>query len=129
MLANGGYLVQPRLISDQNRHKYLQKYRVASTESTAYLLNLLHEIVYDRGGTGYMARVKDVDVGGKTGTSKKAEKGGYADKRYAALFAGIAPIKHPKYVVVVMIDEAQGEDYGGGIAAAPVFSSLIKILL
>ena len=41
---------------------------------------------------------------------------------YVALFAGIAPVEDPRLVTVVVINEPQGESYGGGSAAAPVFS-------
>jgi cell division protein FtsI (penicillin-binding protein 3) len=34
----------------------------------------------------------------------------------------MAPIDNPRFVTVVVIDEPQGEAYGGGAAAAPVFA-------
>jgi cell division protein FtsI (penicillin-binding protein 3) len=61
-------------------------------------------------------------VGGKTGTVHKVGQGGYLDDQYVALFVGVAPIDAPRFVTVVVLDRPQGDDYGGGAAAAPVFA-------
>jgi cell division protein FtsI (penicillin-binding protein 3) len=73
-------------------------------------------------GTARRARVPGYRVGGKTGTVHKVGADGYDEKRYIALFAGIAPIDDPRLVTVVVINDPQGDDHGGGSAAAPVFS-------
>ena len=52
--------------------------------------------------------------------------GGYAEDRYVSLFAGMAPARNPRLVAVVMIDEPGGEDYYGGLVAAPVFSRIMS---
>jgi cell division protein FtsI (penicillin-binding protein 3) len=64
-------------------------------------------------------------VAGKTGTVKKSVAGGYAEDRYIAVFAGMAPASHPRLVTVVVIDEPSNGDYYGGLVAAPVFSSVM----
>ena len=55
----------------------------------------------------------------------KVGPGGYQDK-YVALFAGVATIDDPRIVTVVVINEPQGEDHGGGSVAAPVFSRVTE---
>ena len=45
------------------------------------------------------------------------------------LFAGIAPVEAPRYVTVVVIDEPSGDLYGGGSAAAPVYSRITREVL
>jgi cell division protein FtsI (penicillin-binding protein 3) len=65
-------------------------------------------------------------VGGKTGTVHKVGPQGYIDDQYVALFAGIAPIDNPRVVTVVVINDPKGDAYGGGSAAAPVFSSVTR---
>ena len=42
-----------------------------------------------------------------------------------ALFAGMAPSRDPKAVVVVIINEPLGQAIGGGDVAAPVFSRIL----
>ena len=66
-------------------------------------------------------------VAGKTGTVKKASKhGGYTKKKYAAVFAGFAPVSDPKLAIVVMIDEPSNGVYYGGLVAAPAFSEVMS---
>jgi cell division protein FtsI (penicillin-binding protein 3) len=65
-------------------------------------------------------------VGGKTGTVHKVGPEGYIEDQYVALFAGIAPVNDPRIVTVVVINEPQGKNYGGGSAAAPIFSTVTE---
>ena len=82
------------------------------------------ETVTETGGTATRARVDAYRVAGKTGTSHKAEAGGYAEDRYFSIFAGLAPATNPRVVAIVTIDEPDG-DYFGGLVAAPVFSKVV----
>ena len=83
------------------------------------------EAVVEPGGTGRRAGVDGYRVGGKTGTSRKSEAGGYSQDRYHSVFAGLAPMSDPQLAVVVVIDEAGGDAYYGGVVAAPVFSDIV----
>jgi cell division protein FtsI (penicillin-binding protein 3) len=65
-------------------------------------------------------------VAGKTGTSQKAGVGGHSDDRHAAIFAGFAPATQPRLVVIVVLDEPQGDLYYGGEIAAPVFANIVS---
>jgi cell division protein FtsI (penicillin-binding protein 3) len=96
--------------------------RVISAE-TAHELTTMLEAVVSPGGTGQRAAVRNFHVAGKTGTSRKAAGGGYS-KDHSAIFAGFAPASQPRLVVVVMIDEPQGDVYYGGDVAAPVFANV-----
>ncbi|MDF1831305.1 MAG: penicillin-binding transpeptidase domain-containing protein [Porticoccaceae bacterium] len=80
--------------------------------------------VIEKEGTGTRAAINTYDVAGKTGTSHKVGAGGYQKDRYVGLFAGIAPAEKPRLVTVVVIDDPRGEDYYGGLVAAPVFSKV-----
>lgn len=99
--------------------------RVISPEIAAQLLSMLHQVTSDD-GTARKARVPGYEVGGKTGTVHKVGLRGYEDKKYVALFAGIAPIDDPRIVTVVVINDPKGALYGGGAIAAPVFSETTK---
>ncbi|MCY4470821.1 MAG: penicillin-binding protein 2 [Thiotrichales bacterium] len=90
----------------------------------AQILGML-EAVVEPGGTGRRARVAGYRVGGKTGTTRKSEAGGYSEDRYHAAFAGLAPMSDPRLSVVVVIDEPGGDEYYGGAVAAPVFSDIV----
>ena len=88
------------------------------------LLAMLKTVTED-GGTATRAQVVAYSVAGKTGTVHKAGVGGYADDRYMAVFAGVAPASNPRIVTVVMIDEPNLDKYHGGEAAAPVFARVV----
>jgi cell division protein FtsI (penicillin-binding protein 3) len=70
------------------------------------------------------AAVHGYRVGGKTGTVRKPEPGGYSQDRYQSLFAGMVPMSDPRLVIVVIVDEPRGERYYGGDVAAPVFAEI-----
>jgi cell division protein FtsI (penicillin-binding protein 3) len=76
-------------------------------------------------GTAPDARITGFRVAGKTGTVHKSVAGGYSDKQYLSVFAGMAPASDPRLVMVVMVDEPSGSKYYGGQVAAPVFSRVI----
>jgi cell division protein FtsI (penicillin-binding protein 3) len=99
--------------------------RVISRETAAQLLAMLHSVTMED-GTARKARVPGYEVGGKTGTVHKVGLRGYEDKKYVALFAGVAPIDNPRIVTVVVINDPKGALYGGGAIAAPVFSETTR---
>jgi len=86
------------------------------------------EGVSEKGGTAPKAKIEGYRIAGKTGTSRKAEAGGYGDD-YVAVFAGLAPASNPRFAIAVMINEPQGDRYYAGDVAAPVFSSVMKSTL
>ena len=77
-------------------------------------------------GTAPKAQTMGYSVGGKTGTARKQEGKGYADKKYRAWFVGLAPIEQPRIVVAVMVDEPSNGVFYGGLVAAPVFSETVQ---
>jgi cell division protein FtsI (penicillin-binding protein 3) len=93
---------------------------------TAKDLTLMMEAVVSPQGTGYRAAVRNFHVAGKTGTTHKAGVGGYDADRHGAIFGGFAPASDPRLVVVVMVDEPQGDAYHGGDIAAPVFANIVS---
>lgn len=92
---------------------------------TARRVRAMMESVIMKDGTAYEARVDGYRVAGKTGTAKKAGAGGYVDKAYQAVFAGMAPASDPRLIIVVMIDEPSAGQYYGGVVSAPVFSKVM----
>ena len=95
--------------------------RVFDARLVRQVLDMMEAVTGDT-GTAPKARVPGFRVAGKTGTSRKVGARGYDDERHVALFAGIAPVSDPRIVMVVVINEPQGEARGGGVVAAPVFS-------
>ena len=99
--------------------------RVISESVSAQVLEVLHAVTGEH-GTARKAQVDGFQVAGKTGTVRKVGPGGYIEDSHVALFAGLAPVEDPRVVTVVVINDPQGEDYGGGAVAAPVFSAVTR---
>ncbi len=95
---------------------------------TARAVRKMLETVVTPEGTARRAAVEGYRVAGKTGTSKVADtvNGGYLDKTYRALFAGIIPASEPRLVMVVVIDEPNAGEFYGGAVAAPVFARVME---
>ncbi len=79
----------------------------------------LWKVVNEDGGTGGRARLKNVQVAGKTGTAQAADRG---HKDNIAWFACFAPYDNPKYVIAVMV---QGGEHGGSVAA-PIADRILE---
>lgn len=124
-IANEG--IKPGLKVVQGFDSLEASERVFSEQTATSVLHML-EAVTEPGGSGTKAAVPGYRVAGKTGTSRKAVSGGYGEE-YVNVFAGIAPVSKPKFVVVVVINEPGGDFYYAGDTAAPVFSSIMSDVL
>ncbi len=130
-VANGGILMRPyvtrKIVSPQGQvlvENQPQIVRRAISEKTAKLLASMLRDVTTEGGTGVAAKVDGFDVAGKTGTAQKAERGVYSKKRVAS-FVGFVPAENPRLVSLVLIDEPEGNVYGG-VVAAPAFRNIAQ---
>ncbi|MCO8098646.1 penicillin-binding protein PBP3 [Acinetobacter indicus] len=88
---------------------------------------LMMEAVTLPGGTARQANIPGYRVAGKTGTAHKlrADRKGYSQNEYRALFAGIAPVSDPRLAMFVVVENPTGQYYGG-LVAAPVFARVMQ---
>lgn len=121
VLANGGIL---RPVSFVKTEEIAKGKRVYSSDVMKQVLTMMEGVVKS-GGTAQQAAVVNYTVAGKTGTVKKAAGGGYAEDSYLSLFAGVIPASKPRLAMVVIVDDPQGDEYYGGLVAAPVFSEVM----
>ncbi len=124
--ANGG-IYKPVSLLKVDENEDVPGVRVISADIAASVTRMLEAVVTPgEGGTGTRAYVPTHTVAGKTGTAwyYDVQRGAYDDENYISLFAGFAPVSNPKIVTVVTIHEPQGEEYGGGQVAAPVFANI-----
>ncbi|NIR28610.1 MAG: penicillin-binding protein 2 [Gammaproteobacteria bacterium] len=96
------------------------------SERVSLAVRTMMENVVSVEGTGRRAAISGYRVAGKTGTARKSVDGGYAEDRYIAVFAGMAPASAPRLVAVVVVDEPRNGDYYGGVVAAPVFAEIMQ---
>jgi cell division protein FtsI (penicillin-binding protein 3) len=130
-VANGGTLVQPRLVKAEfdaegrevRRIQPRAVRQVVSPETARTLTRLLVQVVDD--GTGRLAAVPGYAVAGKTGTAQKLDPatGRYSRAPGVLSFAGFVPADEPRLVMLVLLDEPKTERWGSE-AAAPIFSAI-----
>lgn len=130
VIANGGQLMKPYIVQEiRDKFGYtIKKFqpsminKVISVDTSNRVKDILKDVVED--GTGKLAKIKDINVAGKTGTSQKLEPNGtYSHSKFIASFMGFAPVEDPIVAIVVMVDEPHPY-YFGGVVAAPVFKNV-----
>lgn len=143
-IANGGWVMTPHLVR-QVKEMNLQRVggegrvikesspqvrRRAVSEGTAREMVRILEGVVSKSGTGGLAAIPGYAVAGKTGTAQKFDPatGRYSSHRFVSSFVGFAPAEDPAVAILVMIDEPEGEAWGGSVAA-PVFSAIGREVL
>jgi cell division protein FtsI (penicillin-binding protein 3) len=120
-IANGGILRPPHIVENVGSRpaRKPQGRRIMSATTAASVRRML-EGVLGPGGTASGAAIPGYVLAGKTGTAEKPdEHGGYSETRFVSSFVGFAPAERPKLLVAVMVDEPQGDIYGGTVAAPP----------
>ena len=136
-IANGGFLMKPYVVEKitDEKGEVVQSFqpeivRKVISEETAKKVTALLKATTEKGGTGEGAVPAGYEVAGKTGTAQKVDSllGGYSEDRYTSGFMGFAPAEEPKIVLLVVIDEPQGNNYGG-VVAAPVFKAIMEKVL
>ena len=111
-LVNGGYLIPPTFLKRSEQEAMALAKRVIKPETSEkmrFLMRLNAEI-----GTAKRADVKGYYIGGKTGTAEKVIGGRYAKKKVLTAFTAILPADHPRYQLLVMLDEPQASKETAG---------------
>jgi len=121
VFANDGQLLTPRLLMGAQTPAPTEVLEPRLAREIRHML----ASVTRSGGTATQAAIPGYAVAGKTGTSRKAVAGGYAEGRYVSTFAGMAPVDDPRFIAVVTIDEPGGEQYYAGPVAGPVFQAVV----
>ena len=128
-IANGGVLRRPQLVSEAGGEPVPEPkgHRVIEAGVAAQVREML-EGVLEAGGTASAVSVPGYTLAGKTGTAQVAEDGTYSETKYVASFIGFAPAQDPQLLVGVVVDQPQGEIYGGSVAA-PAFGKIAAFAL
>jgi cell division protein FtsI/penicillin-binding protein 2 len=124
-VANGGVWVQPHLVSRVGGTVVggFARRRVVTPAVDEALKTMLTGVVDEHGATGNEAKIPGYSVAGKTGTAQVPGPNGYTTGKYVASFVGMVPVKDPKLVVLVVVDEPTKSIFGG-VVAAPAFAQI-----
>jgi len=131
-IANGGKEVTPRILKatidsetgERTDIEVKEGQQVISEENAKKVLSMMESVVAE--GTGKNAQVQGYSIGGKTGTSEDGVNTG----KYVTSFVGVADIKDPEVVVVILLYNPTGEGgHQGGGVAAPIASQVLGEVL
>jgi penicillin-binding protein 2 len=133
-IANGGKLWLPQIVERVESpdgvtlEEFAPRVRrelAVSPETLAIVRQGLVGVVNESKGTAFKARLKDIEVAGKTGTAQvqtgRAE-GGYESATHA-WFVGFAPAGRPKIAIAVLVEHG---GHGGDVAAPPAMEIVDK---
>lgn len=137
-IANGGKVMWPRLVqsiqpADPNSDETVIEFPtkpprnlLGVSEQTLAITREAMLADVEEGGTGKAAIVPGMRIGGKTGTAQITNPRGQV-VGHTTWFASCAPFEHPRWVVVVMVEEGSS---GGGTcapAAAKIYRAIQKL--
>ena len=133
-LANGGLLMQPRLVKELRDAdgNVVERFgpqvvrRVVDERVARSVSRVLVDVVED--GTGTAAGLGVFKVAGKTGTSRSYDTDQGYGTGYFSSFVGFFPAEDPQLVVFVKLENPEGAYYGGAVAA-PVTRATMEAAL
>ncbi|MHA7963772.1 stage V sporulation protein D [Paenibacillus sp. CAU 1782] len=129
---NGGVLYKPHVakaLINRDTGETVQTIQpeavrtVISEETSKKVREALESVVAK--GTGRNAFIDGYRVGGKTGTAQKVINGRYSPNEHIVSFVGFAPADDPKIVVYVAVDNPEGIQFGG-LVAAPIVRNIME---
>lgn len=132
---NGGYLVTPQVIdriidSNGNIVKDFEpdiKRQVISEDTSAAMREILENVcVTNQGSNCY---IQGYRIGGKSGTSQKLDIDPTGREDYVASYCAFAPADDPEVIMLVMVDDPQGDEFYGSQVAAPVCTQVLSDIL
>jgi len=129
---NNGKMIPPQIVScflDEFGRKIeippQEQIEVIKASTAQRIKKILIKTVDE--GTGMKAITPGIEVGGKTGTAHKVEKGRYVNK-YNTAFVGFANDKKRKYNIGVVVVEPKKSQFASR-TAVPAFKNTIDILI
>ena len=134
-VVNGGRLMKPYIVQEVLDSQGNTVERAAPTvvstpisaETSAKMRTLLENVVSEGGGKN--AAVAGYRIGGKTGTAQVYKDGRVVSDVHIGSFVGFAPIDHPRFAVLVTVNEARVPVDYGSTTAAPFASQIMEGVL
>lgn len=121
-IANHGVMMKPYLNADLEPEVVG---RIISEKASREVADIMVSAV----NKAEIARIKDYNVAGKTGTAQVPDfaRGGYTDD-VINTYIGFAPAYDPKFVILIKIDKPAGAPLAG-LTVVPAFRDLAQFIL
>lgn len=135
-VANDGKMMKPYMVSevledDETVRTFKPKVlrqSIAKPQVVDAAQELLQSVVEN--GTGKRLKSDKVSIAGKTGTTVVNYSNRNASrKKYNASFAGYFPLENPKYSMIVIMYEPQGNVFYGANAAGPAYKKIAERIM
>jgi cell division protein FtsI (penicillin-binding protein 3) len=125
-IANDGRYVAPIFVKEIRKlGQPIEQFKARvinehiASESTIKKMQAMLEGVFTE-GTGKTLASKFFRMAGKTGTAQVADGNkGYGKRQYQSSFCGYFPADHPKYSLIVVINDPKGAYYAAAVAGPP----------
>jgi stage V sporulation protein D (sporulation-specific penicillin-binding protein) len=127
-LANGGRLIQPRIVSKINNQptKKIEKGQIISEKTAKTIADMMVGVVKNSSIPWIDG---EAQVAGKTGTAQIFINGQYDPNKTIASFVGFAPAQEPKFTMLVVLFEPSASVWGSRTAAPIWFDIAEEIFL
>lgn len=121
-IANGGVLMRPLLVSDENPEVIR---RVISQDTAKKVMGMMVSAV----DKAVVAKIPGYTVAGKTGTAQVPDfkRGGYT-KDVINTYVGFAPASNPRFTILIKLEKPAGAPLAG-LTVVPAFRDLAEFLL
>ena len=125
-VVNDGIYVKPNVIQafvgkGKTENIEVQKHKAISASTARIMKSQMLNVVNT--GTGTQAAIENIEIGGKTGTSQKIEKGqNYSD----GWFIGFFKYNKQYYTACIYVKDINVQAESGGSTAAPIFKDVVN---
>ncbi len=129
---NEGFALSPKIASFLTRPNGKRKdinfpkpKKVVSSKTASIMRDILKKVVQK--GTGTVAKIEGLEIGGKTGTAHMVKRGKYV-RKYNSSFFGFANDKKHRYTIGVTVIEPKLRHFASQ-TAVPVFREIVMELV
>jgi stage V sporulation protein D (sporulation-specific penicillin-binding protein) len=132
-LVNDGNLIEPKIIDkiESNGETIYEntdgiKRKIVSSDTSRKIKLMLESVVNN--GSGKVASIPGIRMGGKTGTTIKLIDGEYDHEKVIASFFAFAPVDDPEIAILVIVDEPKTSTFGS-VVATPIVKDIMESTL
>lgn len=107
-VVNDGTFVYPTM----SKAKTKKGERILNSDISSKLRNVMFQVVENT--SGRKAKIKGIEIGGKTGAAEKRYNGKSDGTKVVNTFVAVFPVSDPQYTILTMLDEPQATKDSAG---------------